>query len=264
MFAAARQTWRKTQGSISIDRLVFIDETWATTNMTRRYGRAPSRTAPRRCGPARSLENHHLHPAQQCRAVRRHVAGDARQHADGIDVSDWIASWDDSTNPAKGAFILRKEASGAVLGIFAITSVADNTTWLQLNVTYVSGSGALSAADPVYLTPFRSGDKGADGSVAAPVRRSTARWRCSAVGRGDAKRAAGSGLVKLTSGVLGTASAGTDYAPGDSGAAILKGNGAGGFSAAVPAPTPYNPGGTDVALADGGTGATPRRRRSPI
>src|SRR5229473_2321561 len=64
-------------------------------------------------------------------------------NADGFDVSDWIASWDDSTNAAKGAFVLRKEASGAVLGIFAITSVADNTTWLQLNVAYVSGSGAL-------------------------------------------------------------------------------------------------------------------------
>lgn len=29
------------QGSLNIDRLVFIDETWATTNMTRRHGRAP-------------------------------------------------------------------------------------------------------------------------------------------------------------------------------------------------------------------------------
>jgi transposase len=38
--AAARQEWRKTQGSLSIDRLVFIDETWAATNMTRRYGRS--------------------------------------------------------------------------------------------------------------------------------------------------------------------------------------------------------------------------------
>jgi transposase len=38
--AAARQEWRKAQGGLSIDRLVFIDETWATTNMTRRYGRS--------------------------------------------------------------------------------------------------------------------------------------------------------------------------------------------------------------------------------
>lgn len=43
------------------------------------------------------------------------------------------------------------------------------------------------------------------------------------------KRATGSGIAKLTSGVLGTATAGTDY---------------------------YNPGGTDVAVADGGTGAS--------
>jgi transposase len=39
--AAARQSWRETQGSLNIDRLVFIDETWAATNMTRKRGRAP-------------------------------------------------------------------------------------------------------------------------------------------------------------------------------------------------------------------------------
>lgn len=38
--AAARQAWRETQAELSTDRLVFIDETWATTNMTRRHGRA--------------------------------------------------------------------------------------------------------------------------------------------------------------------------------------------------------------------------------
>jgi transposase len=39
--AAAREAWRDRQPSLDPDRLVFIDETWATTNMTRRYGRAP-------------------------------------------------------------------------------------------------------------------------------------------------------------------------------------------------------------------------------
>jgi DDE superfamily endonuclease len=38
--AAARQAWRASQADLRIDRLVFIDETWATTNMTRRHGRA--------------------------------------------------------------------------------------------------------------------------------------------------------------------------------------------------------------------------------
>lgn len=70
------------------------------------------------------------------------------------------------------------------------------------------------------------------------------------------KRATGSGVAKLTSGVLGTATAGTDYAAPTSGSAILKGNGAGGFSAASAGTDYYNPGGTDVALGDGGTGAS--------
>jgi transposase len=39
--AVAREAWRAGQPDLDPDRLVFIDETWATTNMTRRYGRAP-------------------------------------------------------------------------------------------------------------------------------------------------------------------------------------------------------------------------------
>jgi transposase len=39
--AAARRAWQAAQPDLDPDRLVFIDETWATTNMTRRYGRAP-------------------------------------------------------------------------------------------------------------------------------------------------------------------------------------------------------------------------------
>jgi hypothetical protein len=85
-------------------------------------------------------------------------------NADAVDVSDFVATWDDSTNTVKGYVEVRKEGSGSVLGIYQITSVTDNTSWLQLAVTYVSGSGSLSAADPVYLTPFLTGNKGADGS----------------------------------------------------------------------------------------------------
>jgi transposase len=39
--AARRQQWREAQPGLDADRLVFIDETWASTAMTRRYGRAP-------------------------------------------------------------------------------------------------------------------------------------------------------------------------------------------------------------------------------
>jgi transposase len=38
---ARRDAWRAGQPALDVDRLVFIDETWASTNMARRYGRAP-------------------------------------------------------------------------------------------------------------------------------------------------------------------------------------------------------------------------------
>jgi transposase len=37
----ARQAWSKAQPGMDLEKLVFIDETWTSTSMTRRYGRAP-------------------------------------------------------------------------------------------------------------------------------------------------------------------------------------------------------------------------------
>ncbi len=39
--AAARTEWRANQPKLNPARLVFLDETWVTTNMARRYGRGP-------------------------------------------------------------------------------------------------------------------------------------------------------------------------------------------------------------------------------
>jgi transposase len=39
--AATRQQWRAAQAALDPDGLVFVDETWASTAMSRRYGRAP-------------------------------------------------------------------------------------------------------------------------------------------------------------------------------------------------------------------------------
>jgi hypothetical protein len=36
-----REDWFEGQLDLDPERLVFIDETWASTNMARRYGRAP-------------------------------------------------------------------------------------------------------------------------------------------------------------------------------------------------------------------------------
>lgn len=179
-------------------------------------------------------------------------------NADGVDVSDFVATWDDSTNTVKGYIEVRKEGSGAVLGLYQLTSVTDNTSWLQLAVTYVSGSGSLTAADPVYLTPYRTGNKGADGAGTGDFSSNTASSvdgevvLFSGTGGKTGKRATGSGLAKLTSGVLGTATSGTDYAPATSGSAILKGNGSGGFSSAT-AGTDYLDKGTTSLLTAGYT-----------
>jgi transposase len=37
----ARREWRTRQPALDCTKLVFLDETWASTNMARRYGRAP-------------------------------------------------------------------------------------------------------------------------------------------------------------------------------------------------------------------------------
>jgi transposase len=38
---AARRAWSEAQPEMDIEKLVFIDETWISTSMTRHYGRAP-------------------------------------------------------------------------------------------------------------------------------------------------------------------------------------------------------------------------------
>jgi hypothetical protein len=40
--ARARRRWRAEMPSLDPQRLVFVDETWASTNMARRHGRSPS------------------------------------------------------------------------------------------------------------------------------------------------------------------------------------------------------------------------------
>lgn len=39
--AEARRAWRELQPGLKPEKLIFLDETWAKTNMTRLYGRAP-------------------------------------------------------------------------------------------------------------------------------------------------------------------------------------------------------------------------------
>jgi hypothetical protein len=41
LFGRARRRWSAEQLKLDPDQVVFVDETWAKTNMTRAYGRSP-------------------------------------------------------------------------------------------------------------------------------------------------------------------------------------------------------------------------------
>lgn len=83
------------------------------------------------------------------------------------DQSDYIIKWDDSTSTPKAYIEIREEAGSSA--VFQLSSVTDNSTWLQLNVTYVSGSIDLTVGDALYFTPHLIGNKGTDGAGTGDV-----------------------------------------------------------------------------------------------
>lgn len=83
------------------------------------------------------------------------------------DVSDFIASWDDGTNITHEGYItIRKVGTPATFAVYSLTgAVVDNTGWLQLPVTHVASNGSLTAADELYVSFARSGNRGNDAGL---------------------------------------------------------------------------------------------------
>jgi hypothetical protein len=83
-------------------------------------------------------------------------------------VATTLLTFDDSTNTAhRGILLIRKVLAPQNYAIFDITgSITDNTTWQQHTVTFLNGNGSFSASDAVIVTWIRTGDKGADGTIA--------------------------------------------------------------------------------------------------
>ncbi|MCK5133517.1 MAG: hypothetical protein KAR40_15360 [Candidatus Sabulitectum sp.] len=77
------------------------------------------------------------------------------------DVSDFLASLDDVVNSVGGAVLtLRKLGSPGIFVHFNVTAVADNTSWLEFNVTHRSSSGTWTAADAVMMSAVINGADG--------------------------------------------------------------------------------------------------------
>ncbi|MBI1243611.1 MAG: hypothetical protein GC202_01270 [Alphaproteobacteria bacterium] len=81
------------------------------------------------------------------------------------DISDFVASWAASTNPAvKGYATLRKRDGGSGFAVFAVRDVVDLGGWLRIDVTHAASSGAWVSGDGARIAFARAGDKGLDGA----------------------------------------------------------------------------------------------------
>jgi hypothetical protein len=81
------------------------------------------------------------------------------------DISDYIATWDDSTNTIKGYLSITKGGTPATFAIYSVSAVADNTAWLQVTVAHIASNGSWTAADDMYIDFIRSGDAGLTGAT---------------------------------------------------------------------------------------------------
>lgn len=82
------------------------------------------------------------------------------------DISDFIATWDDSTSPTKGHLVIRESGAPGSSIVFAISgTITDNTTHLIVPVSHVSSAGvSLSASDDLFFSFSRTGNVGAAGA----------------------------------------------------------------------------------------------------
>lgn len=147
---------------------------------------------------------------------------------DGNTVTGWLDSFDDGTSTSKGTLVITPAAGPTAKLIYAVTgSVVDGTGYRKVTVAWVSGTVLPTNVAQLAFAFYQTGDQGTGIFPGVSVDSEVALF--SGTGGITLKRATGSGLAKLTSGVQSIASAGTDY---------------------------YAPGSTDVAVADGGTGAS--------
>jgi hypothetical protein len=87
--------------------------------------------------------------------------------AGGATVSGIFDLFDDSTTTTKGFIRFEKSTDPTVWAQFAVTgSVVDGTGYRKVTLASGAGSGAFTDTDTFAISFFRTGDKGADGTIA--------------------------------------------------------------------------------------------------
>lgn len=83
----------------------------------------------------------------------------------GTDLSDWIATWDDSTSSNRGTLRIQEAGSPSNFAVFNINgAITDNSTWLQIPVAHVISGGSFASGDDLVVSFSASGSAGADGA----------------------------------------------------------------------------------------------------
>lgn len=80
--------------------------------------------------------------------------------------ANFIKTWDDSTNAAKGYIRIVKQAAPWNYAIYQLNSLTDNTTWIQLAVSAIDSAGAFGNGDQVGIEFSRTGDTGSSFTAA--------------------------------------------------------------------------------------------------
>jgi Collagen triple helix repeat (20 copies) len=80
------------------------------------------------------------------------------------DVSAWVLSFDDSSNPTQKGFItIYQPSTPGTFIIFNVVSLTDQAGFTQVNVNRVAGAGAFTNSAPIVAQFTRTGDIGAQG-----------------------------------------------------------------------------------------------------
>lgn len=123
-------------------------------------------------------------------------------------IRTFIAAWDDSSNTIRGTIIVRKIGTPSTFVIYNVTgALTDNTTWLQLAVTGVTGNGTFSASDRTSWQFSRAGDAGAVSGPGVSVDSEIVLFNGTT--GNSIKRASQTGILTATSGVIGVTGTGT-------------------------------------------------------
>jgi hypothetical protein len=89
----------------------------------------------------------------------------------GANVSAFIDSWDDSTDPnVRGVVKITKKGAEANFVIFNVTgAVVDGTGYRKVPVAHVASAGSFTASDILSILFSRTGNKGTDGQGSGDV-----------------------------------------------------------------------------------------------